>query len=377
MSRVERLKSFYEHDPQNSALICDLLDAYMQDGVLQECIRFLADLPDHVRSQPGVRFREARVAMLRGELEDAASLLQSLLDSGTDAWAIRHDLALVQSHMGDPEAALQTLSPLLSDSRTDSSVRLLEARLRYSKGELDTALEVTENVLRASPDEADAQGLRALLLFDMGEISTAREAAERCLSTHPGQSDAMLVAGTVALWDQRLDVAETALSEVARNPAFAGRALSGLGQLHMVQGELPRAIETLELAVQRMPGHIGTWHALAWCQLLSGDVGGAQRSIEKAFELDRSFGETHGGFAIVHALHGRTEEAEAAIRRAQRLDPNGRNFLYAKALLLRAEGRNQEAVLIVAGVLESVPSMQGQDPAAVLDRLAARMERRD
>ena len=100
-----------------------------------------------------------------------------------------------------------------------------------------------------------------------------------------------------------------------------------------------------------MAEHIGTWHALAWCQLLEGDLAGAKHSFDKAYAIDRTFGETHGGFALVHALRGEHKEAEESIKRATRLDPTGQSALYARSVLLLDEGRPNEARKIVEGIL--------------------------
>jgi Flp pilus assembly protein TadD len=112
---------------------------------------------------------------------------------------------------------------------------------------------------------------------------------------------------------------------------------------------------------------------LAWCQLLLGNLAAAQTSYEQAFALDRGFGETHGGFAVLHALRGNVAEAEAAITRARRLDPNGRSAVYAQALLLLADGRDDEAAALVAPVLDQTPIPQGADPLEFLRRLRAQM----
>jgi Flp pilus assembly protein TadD len=59
----------------------------------------------------------------------------------------------------------------------------------------------------------------------------------------------------------------------------------------------------------------------------------AQLAFENALDLDRNFGESHGGLAVVQALRGQTEEAEESIRRAHKLDPQGLSARYAQAVL--------------------------------------------
>lgn len=88
-------------------------------------------------------------------------------------------------------------------------------------------------------------------------------------------------------------------------------------------------------AVVAMPDHIGTWHALAWAQLLLGDVQAAEASYRSALALDRNFGKSHGGLAIVELLTDRLPEGEASMNRALKLDPGAVSGRYAKSLWLQ------------------------------------------
>jgi Tfp pilus assembly protein PilF len=146
----------------------------------------------------------------------------------------------------------------------------------------------------------------------------------------------------------------------------------------MLQEQLAPARATLEQAVVAMPDHIGTWHALAWAQLMAGDATAADTSYRKAYELDRNFAESHGGLGLIAALAGRSDEAEASVKRALRLDPACITARYARSLLLEDRGEHAEAERLLAELLE-----QGAMPAGVGDvrefsrRLRARLSTRD
>ena len=144
----------------------------------------------------------------------------------------------------------------------------------------------------------------------------------------------------------------------------------------MLRGDVPGARALLERASVQMPDHIGTWHALAWCQLMEGDLAGAKRSFDKAFALDRTFGETHGGFALVHALRAERKEAEESIKRAMRLDPQGRTARYAQSVLLMDAGRVEEARQLIDGMLGRTPGAEGV-PADFIYRLRELVRPRD
>ena len=89
-----------------------------------------------------------------------------------------------------------------------------------------------------------------------------------------------------------------------------GRAWVGLGTLALLERDLPRAQTLLARGAEFMPGHVGSWHVLAWAYLLGGDLEKAAQILEKSVQMDRNFAEAHGGLAAVAALRGDRTAAE-------------------------------------------------------------------
>ena len=376
MSRVASLAGFADLDPENPALLCDLLDELLAAGRPEDVSARLAKAPAALRQLPGVRFREARCAMLRGDTTTAIALLQSLLGELEIApVGVLHDLAYAQFAAGQADQALQTLARPHENEGDLTALALLKARILHRQQQLEAALEALA-AIQADARLADVQGLRALLWLDLGDNARAGEAAEQALQTDPEQHEAGLVRGTLALWSQRVAESTAAFERVLAKHPQSGRAWLGLGQNVMLRGDVPGARALLERASVQMPDHIGTWHALAWCQLMEGDLAGAKRSFDKAFALDRTFGETHGGFALVHALRAERKEAEESIKRAMRLDPQGRTARYAQSVLLMDAGRVEEARQLIDGMLGRTPGAEGV-PADFIYRLRELVRPRD
>lgn len=375
MAQIDRLEAFLRQDPENPALACDLADALLVIGRSDRALAVLVGLPPEIRRRPNVRFREGRCALMEGRLSDAAALLESLENTDVDAPVLRHDLAFVQLALGRTDAAMAALEPALSDPGAPAAVHILHARILHWQGNYIAGLQAIDKVLSMVPNNAEARGVRALLWLDKGDVEAARAAAQQALALDASQTEAAIVSGTLALWEQRPAEAEAAFMKALSRDPHSGRALLGRGQVQLLRGELDAAQATLARAVELMPGHIGSWHALAWCQLLLGDLAGARSSYERALALDRSFGETHGGLAILHALRGETAQAEDEIKRAQRLDPRGRSAVYARSLLLLAQGREDEVRRLVAPLLAATPGASTTDPIAFLERLRAQMQR--
>jgi tetratricopeptide (TPR) repeat protein len=351
MSRVTRLEQFADEDPSNPILLCDLLDELLTEGRVDDARARLRSAPPDLRALAGVRFREARCAMMRQDLAGAVRVLHSLLQAAPDdAPAIRHDLAYAQLGLGLLDEAWQTLATVHAAGDDGVAIALLQARILHRQGRYDVALDVLAPVSSGSR-MAEVHGLRALLLLDLGEAARAEAEAAQALDADPEQYEAGLVAGTVALWARDIESSTATFQKVLASHPDSGRALLGLGENLMLQGDISAARSVLDRASIAMADHIGTWHALAWCQLLEGDLVGAKRDFDRAFALDRTFGETHGGLALVHALRGERREAEESIKRAMRLDPAGLLSKYAKSVLLLDGGRPEEARRIVDDLL--------------------------
>jgi tetratricopeptide (TPR) repeat protein len=354
VSRVASLEAFADRDPSNPDILCDLLDQLLIEGQVARARQRLDRVAHPLRTLPGVVFREARCALMEGEFATVVALLQPLAEEMHPAPAgLCHDLALALFRLKRFDDALRALSLAgAKDADTSAAIELLKARILFHQQHIGDALATLDNV-GAHDRHAEFHGLRALLLLDSGEATEAAGAAAQALALDPAQFDAGLVSATLALSERRDDVAVPMFQQLIAAQPSAGRAYLGLGEGLMLRGDIVAARTVLDRAVVYMPEHIGTWHALAWCQMLQGNLDGAQQSFDAAFALDRTFGETHGGRALIHALRGEREAAGEAIKRALRLDPNGRSARYAQSVLLLDEGREAEAQAIIQSLTAS------------------------
>lgn len=374
--RLERLRGFLGMDPANVALACDLLDGYLAIGDYAASEQLLTTLPAEARSAAAIRFRRARNALIHGRYAEAADVLAGLIADGHENVALWHDLAFAQLCQRQTNAANQTLAQAAERFGDNTELAIVAARVSMMDGDFARAMEMIDKALAQAPEHATALGLRALALLDSGEVDAGYTAAMACLTLQPEQHEALLVAGTVALWRQHLEESDAHFTRALDRHPNSGRALSGIGQIRMLQNRLPLAQEALCSAVLAMPDHIGTWHALAWTQLLLGDVDAAERSYQQAYDLDRNFADSHGGLALIHALRGRADEAELAVKRALRLNPQCATALYARTLLLQNNGQVDEANAMLSGLVHPLGLPAGMDVEDFSRKLRARFDSR-
>ncbi|WP_158601692.1 tetratricopeptide repeat protein [Solilutibacter pythonis] len=368
--RAARLRGYWESDPGNVELACELVDELLAEGQVDEAELVLESAVKSAGLSEAMRFRQCRIALLRGDYAVAEHHLQELLQGGQDGLSLRHDLAFAQLCQRRPQQALETLLPTRGHWAAVPELGVLHARVLLMCEDYDGAVEALDVVLATHPQAASAMGVKALALLDGDRLLEARVAADACLALYPEQHEALLVSGTLSLWRQDTAAASAAYRATLQRHPNSGRVLSGYGQVLMSQNRVDDARPVFEAAVKAMPDHIGTWHALAWAQLLQGDQLAAEASYHAAYDLDRNFGDTHGGLALIAALRGDEAKAEQEIKRALRLDPNAMTARYAEALIRESRGDQEGSNAIIADIVHAAGSrMQASEFARRLKTL--------
>jgi tetratricopeptide (TPR) repeat protein len=349
--RQDNLRGFLERDPANTGLACALLDELIAHAAFEDALGVLSSLPCASRSSPEIRFRAARCALVSGKNEEAIRGYEAMLADGCRQVAIEHDLAYALLCARRSDEALVALRQAIDGHGETLELMVLKARIQSMKGDYRGAIESADSALSFNADDMTASGIKALALFDDGQAEAAEALANRTLQSDPDQYEALLVVSTLLRWRHRIDEAESLYERILRRYPGSGRALSGYGEIAMSRSDFSRAEGLLSAAVEAIPDHIGTWHALAWAQLLQGRGDAAEASYRRAYGVDRNFGDTHGGLALVAVLRGDHDEAEKLIERALRLDVRAMTARCAKALLLEVRGDCESAEKVIAELL--------------------------
>ena len=195
--------------------------------------------------------------------------------------------------------------------------QLLWLRALHRQGDLDCAHKWALAAEGAAALGPSAAGVASLVAFDLADYASALRWSNAALAHEP-QMEALVTRASLALGERDAGKAlALAGSALELNPKD-GRAWSVKAFALLLAMELQAAKQSFDQAVAAMPGHIGTWHGLAWTQLLSRDIDGAQTSFETALSLDRNFGESHGGSRWFWCSNSKRKQRRALI--ALRLD---------------------------------------------------------
>ena len=351
--RLDRLLSFLEQDPSNTSLLVDIL-LLATSGALQVTV-LAQKLREHVTAHeindPIVHAHLSHLQLLAHDYAAAAEHGDRAIDGGIDHPAVLFNTAFGHFYSADYASSAKALQPVTSQPNPPVSALILHARALHHL-ESDDAETLVKQALEVEPDNTEALGLLALLLNERDAYDESLQLAHEVLSREPNQLDALLACASTHTEQGRIEAARSTWQHTVKAHPDCGRAWSGLAQVEFHELEFDQAEEHLKTAVTLMPDHIGTWHLLAWIYIMRGDSAQAREALDKSYALDRNFGETHGGLAVVDALDGKHDNARLGIRRALKLNPHSMSARYAEIVLLQQAGKHDEANAVVQQTLD-------------------------
>jgi tetratricopeptide (TPR) repeat protein len=344
LERLSRLLDYLTQDPRNPSLLSDIADTQLQLGEWRSARSTLSQLLDIRPADALTRYRLAVAERADGNLREALSWLRDLANEGHAQPALQQELARCHAQLGDwanTLASLQDLNPSKLPTDEHDAVRLLRVRAYHQLALLEEALAEASQWRAERGGEMPLNGQAAIvtLLIDAEKLQDATQMlAQVPLEALTANPEMAAAAGFIALGQGQH---ETALAHFAISSELdpeLGRAKLGTALTFAAQGHLARALQAMEDAVGASPDHLGAWHALAWMQLLTKDVDAAARTFRTALERDDTFGESHGGLALVAALQGNRGTCEQHLHRASKLDPDSTNAMIALTVLQRGPG---------------------------------------
>lgn len=348
---IERYQRYLEDDPANTLLLLSLGDLHHRAGHLQEAAACYERSLAISGSNAVARSRLAAVLISQHRFAEAEAALAPLTESEPDDASLWHNLGLARYFQKRWREALdaferaQTLGLDLAENF---------AYLTYAYhhlGATEKARALASKWLQRAPTAA-TRGYVALLEMDAGNMEAAAQQAEAVLAEMPDNTDAGVVVGMWSIEHQDMERARVEFERVTRAEPDNPRAWLGFALMATYLQQHDDALAAFERTLALMPANVGITVAYAWEKYAAKDIPGAESMFRKAVEIDRNFGEAHGGLAAMLVMQNRREEARREIELARRLAPEGFGWVYAQSVLLALEGQRARGEKILAGALD-------------------------
>ncbi|EJI1278672.1 tetratricopeptide repeat protein [Vibrio vulnificus] len=349
----ERYKSYLRYDPNNADLISKTIEYALKSGDTDNAWALSTLVIESFHWNAGCYYQAVTAALATHHYSEALSWLQETIQSDNPpSWALfNYAFALLQ--LGEYTKVINYISLHENLIQGTPGLTVLKARALFFLADYIECERELEQYITSFPDDANALGLLSLVLYDKGNLKKAEKIARNAIAMEEMQLEATMTLASVHLAKREIKASTDYIDRILSRLPNMGRALIIKGQLRMLENNHTEAKVCFENALQSLSSHVGTWHALAWCYLLSEEYEKCKNAFEMALNLDRNFAETYGGLAVFFALTGEVEKSNYHLERALRLDKRCFSGMFAKAVLLRQQGRNREADRIIDTILSS------------------------
>lgn len=307
-------------------------------------------------------FEQASIHLAQKQFDTASRLLAALTEDANVDPAVWQNLGLCHYALGDYAAAKPCLERVYERGAHSADLfRLLVSTLHHL-GLVDEALVVAKTAAESGRANGALAGVLALLYLDAEEPAQAARWSARALALNPQSVDGLVVQGTLRTGAFDLPTARGLFMRALAAAPETARAWLGLSLVSLAENDFTQARDQIQTGLRYMPQHVGSWHVLAWIDLIQGKLDEAQVSFERSLDLDRNFAESHGGLAAIAALRGDRATADERIEIAERLDPTCLSAKFARSTLIKGAGDPKAAREVL---LTALTGLSPQDSGAV------------
>ncbi len=253
-SAIESLYPLYQQNPQDTEILLNLGQAYLQTGHYTEAIDVLEQaeklLPD--KGEVAAQLALSRIGL--GSREDAIAGLKDTVESGDSrANSAALLLTILQFKNGDREAALSTIESLSRRVPNNAKVLNLKGVMHSALGDVDNAREAFEEAAQRNPDFVPPIFNLAKLDIAQGKTTEGLRRLEAVAERNPRSDAALLALADIALGQQDLAGAAKWLDKAAAAAPDAINTQVRLVELRMALKQTAEALAGARKLVDRNP----------------------------------------------------------------------------------------------------------------------------
>jgi len=302
----------------------------------------------------------ARLAVARRDTKSAQERLDAALAldaENAEAWLIRGDLLRVS---GDRQAARAAFDRAIALDDRLLAARAARADLAIAESRVDDIVADADAILSVNPRHPQGLYLRALVLAHRGDMARAGELMQQIQGFARAYPAALYLSALVNASLDRVQQAETELTQVlaARPNHLPARRL--LGTLHLRRGDAERALQILQPAREDGARDLPFLALLGEALMRTRRFADAVAVLSEAARLDPEDRRVQANLGASHLQAGQREAGIGQLERALAGDPK---LASAADLLIEALIRGRDFDRARA-VVASLRDRLGDSPLA-------------
>lgn len=265
--------------------------------------------------------KQSQVTVLEGKVRVSNSLGEVLLTKNQIAVAKKGQGPVLNVKLKPRDAVQWALYyPIIVDTSSSNSKKLINrAAKKLAMGRVKQALQDLDSVVKTGKNITEALALKAIIALVNNDKSKALKLASQAYENNKQNTSAILAMSYVQQAHFNIQAALKPLLQQTNNNALVQARLS---ELYLMLGDLDKALINAEEAVKLNANLAKTQTVLGFAHLTQINAHHAERSFNKAIELDQADPLPHLGLGLALIRQGQLEQGRREIEYAASLDPS-------------------------------------------------------
>ncbi len=358
MDVVDRLDGVNLPDPKQQAeLRVEVAMALLELGQLERAELALASALRADATHPVARLMSARFAASRGDVDTASQQVQTLLaENPKSAPALHFKGQLLLVARNDPEASMPVFESALAADPRYVPAHLALMNISVRRNDLPGYEMRVKALQTAVPKHPETLFAEIQLALVKNDIPAAKEKSERLLLLAPDNARALYFAGVTQLRAKSLVVAEGHLAKAVQQAPQAAEPRRVLAQLHLDNGNAPRALDVLSPLLAATPPDSQALQIAGKAELQQGRLPQAEAYFQRAVAAKPDNTQARTALALAQIAKGDVQQGYAELERLAATDQNVQTDLTLIASLL-SRGEFDKALKAVDALEAKAPAL--------------------
>jgi tetratricopeptide (TPR) repeat protein len=298
-----------------------LIGQYIDSGKVEEAAtRTKAILEKNDKDLSG-RFFDARIRLVKGNADEAISLLQGVIKDEPQLAGAHHFLGVAFMRKGQTAQARGAfaeavkLNPNLPEARTALAV------VNLTEGSLDLAIEQAQAAIQLNPRNVQAAVVSGDAYLRKGDFAKSRQVFEAIAKALPNEALGPYRLGLVARAEKNDAKALTYFEDALSRKPTAFEPLAQIAMIKIAQGKSNEARERVTKQLEASPNNPLLYNLLGGLWMQVKNAGQAETAFKKALELDSSLLSAYMNLARLYLQAGKKDQAAKEYEAVLAKDP--------------------------------------------------------
>jgi len=334
----------------------------------KEAIALLNDTLRQHPDAPDLRRMRATLLLDSTDAADKALALrelQSLAQASPENTALAFELGRAYSLNGMPNPATRQFEQVIRKQPGNVAAFLALAELSSTGRRFQQSLQYSEHLLELQPGLRNARLLHATALVGLDRLDEAHVEYNRLVRDQPGYTEAKLQLALLDVVMKRFPEAEKLFRDLYKPKTGDFRAIKGLVELYMAQGQTEKALGMLTTELVHYPDSVAVRSLLAGVAAQAGKADLAIQQYEQLLAVHAGDQETCTQLGLLYQRKGDLRRSLTMFQKAADLAPTDWHAVGRLAAAQQALGLATRAEATYRRAIEL-----GADDAGVFNNLA-------